>query len=164
LLAVETFSREIWEPACGDGAISKVLEEAGHEVLSTDLVDRGYGDGGLDFVKERHLALPTIITNPPFKLAEQFVIHALDLGAVKMAFLLRLAWLEGEGRRRRIFSQRPPARIWVLSSRPTLWNGDDPGARTTGGAISYAWFIWDRDAPAGPPTLGWLQGATSGRK
>lgn len=45
LLSVETFTGSIWEPACGDGAISKVLIEAGFEVVSTDLIDRGFGTG-----------------------------------------------------------------------------------------------------------------------
>ena len=51
LLQVEKFPDLIWEPACGDGAISKVLRTHGHEVLSTDLIDRGYGQGGIDFTQ-----------------------------------------------------------------------------------------------------------------
>lgn len=49
LLNEEKFAQEIWEPACGEGHISKVLEADGYRVLSTDLVYRGYGDGGVDF-------------------------------------------------------------------------------------------------------------------
>jgi len=45
LLSVETFEGSIWEPACGDGAISKVLLAAGFDVVSTDLIDRGFGTG-----------------------------------------------------------------------------------------------------------------------
>jgi hypothetical protein len=63
---VETFEGSIWEPACGDGAISKVLEAAGYTVISTDLVDRGYGHGGHDFLKSETPLGRNIITNPPY--------------------------------------------------------------------------------------------------
>lgn len=143
LLAVETFPGAVWEPACGDGAISRVLESAGHEVVSSDLIDRGYGHTGRNFLAETRLAAWFIVTNPPYRFADEFVLHALTLGAEKVAMLLRLAWLEGERRRRKVFADRPPQRVWVFSGRPTLWNGADPNARSTGGAISYAWFVWD---------------------
>lgn len=155
LLAYESFSGPIWEPACGDGAISEVLKSAGHDVFSTDLIDRGYGFGELDFLAQGQTVAPTIVTNPPFKLADAFVLHSLSLGVCKIAMLLRLTWLEGEARRRKLFQHYPPSRVWIFSRRPTLWNGDDPDARTTGGAIAYGWFIWDRDH-VGPPTLGWI--------
>jgi hypothetical protein len=67
LLSVERFDGAIWEPACGDGAMSKVLEAAGHEVISTDLIDRGYGEGGRDFLMEWQPRAPNIVTNPPFR-------------------------------------------------------------------------------------------------
>lgn len=66
LLSVESFSGSIWEPACGDGAISKVLEAAGYQVISTDLIDRGYGAGGQDFLKSDRPLAKNIITNPPY--------------------------------------------------------------------------------------------------
>ena len=52
LLSVETFDGFIWEPACGRGAISTVLETAGYQVVSTDLIQRDYGAGGIDFLRE----------------------------------------------------------------------------------------------------------------
>ena len=66
LLSVEQFDGSIWEPACGDGAISKVLTEAGYQVVSTDLIDRGYGEGGHDFLKSTTPLAKNIITNPPY--------------------------------------------------------------------------------------------------
>ena len=66
LLSVETFEGSIWEPACGDGAISKVLLAAGYNVVSTDLIDRGYGIGGRDFLKSDRPLAKHIITNPPY--------------------------------------------------------------------------------------------------
>jgi len=66
LLGVETFQGTIWEPACGDGAISKVLEEQGLSVISTDVVDRGYGTAGIDFLLDFSTSSNHVITNPPF--------------------------------------------------------------------------------------------------
>lgn len=162
LLRGETFGPRIWEPACGDGAISSVLQAAGHDVCSTDLIERGYGTSGVDFLATTALLAPAIVTNPPYKLAEAFVHHALDMRAEKVAMLLRLAWLEGEGRRKRVFDVRPPVRVWVLSARPTLWHGTDPNARDTGGATSYAWFVWEH-GPVSPTTVGWLSKAAGER-
>jgi hypothetical protein len=73
LLAVEKFNGGIWEPACGDGSISKELEAAGYAVHSTDLIDRGYGTGGVDFLLDYRTSADNIVTNPPFKFAEEFV-------------------------------------------------------------------------------------------
>lgn len=66
LLSMESFEGSVWEPACGDGAISRVLEAAGYQVVSTDLIDRGYGAGGQDFLKSDRPLAKNIITNPPY--------------------------------------------------------------------------------------------------
>jgi hypothetical protein len=91
LVSVEQFDGPIWEPACGRGAISMVLEAAGHEVVSTDLIQRDYGAGGVDFLRERACRAKHIVTNPPYGrgLGAAFVLHALALtrqtgGAVAM--------------------------------------------------------------------------------
>jgi hypothetical protein len=102
LLDVVTLPPCIWECACGRGAISEVLREAGREVLSTDLNDYGYGEPRVDFLLERHNpAIDStrwaICTNPPFKLADQFVRHALTL-CPTVIMLLWLAFLESVGR------------------------------------------------------------------
>lgn len=52
LLENETFNHSIWECACGEEHIAKVLESNGYHVVSTDLIDRGYGTGGIDFLKQ----------------------------------------------------------------------------------------------------------------
>jgi hypothetical protein len=155
LLAVESFPTSIWEPACGDGAISEVLIAAGHATVSTDLVDRGYSQAGRDFLFEQSLPAPAIVTNPPFKLADEFVLHALRLGASKVAMFMRLGWLEGSARRASLWAPHPPARIWVFSRRQTLWRGDDVSPQEKGGAIAFAWFVWER-GHVGAPALGWL--------
>lgn len=70
----------IYECACGAGNLSKELESMGYSVLSTDLIDRGYGTSGVDFLKVE--SIPDncmIITNPPYKYAYEFIRHAIDL-------------------------------------------------------------------------------------
>ncbi len=79
LLSVERFDGAIWEPACGEGDMSKVLEAAGYDVISSDLIDRGYGEGGRDFLMEWQPRAPNIVTNPPFRWAIEFTDRALQL-------------------------------------------------------------------------------------
>lgn len=153
LLAREAFGPQIWEPACGDGAISKILEASGHKVVSTDLFDRGYGEHRIDFLMEQRLLAPEIVTNPPFKLAEQFVLHALNLGATKVAMLLRLAWLEGI-ERKALFQSTPLKCVHVASRRLSMARGDQTSL-PRGGMIAFAWFIWDR-SHSGAPSLQWF--------
>ena len=155
LCDVERFDGPIWEPACGDGAISKVLTERGYNVVSTDLVQRGYGTGRVDFLLEYESQAPNIITNPPYKLADEFAEHAVRLASGKVALLLRLAFLEGQRRRERLFKNAPFARMWVFSHRlPRMHRHDYDGPKATS-TIAFAWFIWDK-SHAGAPTIRWL--------
>jgi hypothetical protein len=157
LLAVEAFEGSIWEPACGDGAISDVLEEYyPGQVWSTDLIERGYGLAGVDFLAPAPAACcDHIITNPPFKLAEHFVRLSLIRSRGKVAMLLRLSWLEGS-KRRVLFESTPLARVWVFSSRLSIGRGADRDMGGGGGGmIAFAWFVWDK-THIGPPVIGWL--------
>ena len=100
MLSVERIPGCVWEPACGPGAIVRVLRAHGHHVVATDLVDYDLADqeeSGWDFLLERQLPIgvEAIVTNPPFKLADAFVAHALDL-CPKVIMLLRFAFLEGK--------------------------------------------------------------------
>lgn len=154
LCDVERFDGPVWEPACGDGAISKVLAARGYDVVSTDLVARGYGESRIDFLMECATRAPNIVTNPPYKLAEQFAAHALRLSTGKVAFLMRLVWLEGQ-RRRKFFEATPLARVWVFSGRIPRMHRHDYDGPTTTSTIAFAWFVFDH-AHSGPPALGWL--------
>jgi ParB-like chromosome segregation protein Spo0J len=159
LLRVEKFGWIILEPACGDGAISRVLEDHGYVVISRDLHNRGYGDSGHDFLKATSLPAEDIVTNFPFDdaAAEAMTRHALDLDVRKIAVLHRLAWLEGENRYSALFSQRKLARVWAFSPRQTLWRGDDAHPESDGGMTAYGWFVFERDHH-GPYTGDWLPG------
>jgi hypothetical protein len=153
LLATEKFTGPIWEPACGDGAMSRVFEAAGYPVISSDLVDRGYGETRIDFLMEQELRAPNIVTNPPFKLAVPFVRHSLSLGAIKVAMLLKIAFLEGV-ERAALFRASPLARVHVFSKRVTFRNASR-GEVNGSGMMAFAWFVWDREH-SGAPQLGWL--------
>lgn len=156
LLERETFPGTIWECAAGDGAMAKPLSAAGYDVHATDLMCRGYGLADIDFLHQP--AMPpgcrSVVTNPPYSAALPFVLHALNLRAEKIAMLLRLAFLEGDRRHRSLFRERPPCRVWVFSRRVTMWRGDDPAPRDTGGATPHAWFVWDRHTPGSQ--VGWI--------
>ncbi len=158
LLSVERFHGAIWEPACGDGAMSRVLEDAGHDVVSTDLIDRGYGEGGRDFLMEWAPRAPNIVTNPPFRWAIEFANRALTLtaarGGGKVALFLRLAFLEGL-ERQRWYATVPLARVWVMSRRVPMARGKTHEAKDGHGVIAFAWFVFEH-GHVGAPALGWL--------
>lgn len=136
----------ILEPACGDGAMSKILEKK-FKVFSSDIVDFGYGMN-INFLDDSQFipypnAFDGIITNPPYKDAEKFIKKSLIL-APYVAMFLRLSFLEGKNRGKGIFKTHPPSRVLVCSKRPTLHPADIDRPRN-GGFIAYAWYIWRRD-------------------
>ena len=149
LLNIEKFKGDIWEPCCGEGHISKVLVEHGYNVKSTDLVDRGYGQAGVDFLFETNRC-DNIITNPPYKNALEFAEKAVQLCDRKVALLLKLNFLEGI-RRKSFFESRPPAWIYVFSRRQSLMKNGKP---YKGGMMALAWFVWD--SAQRQTRVGWL--------
>lgn len=155
LLEKETFNENIWEPCCGQGHISKVLEENNYNVKSTDLIDRGYGEGGVDFLQITEKWHGDIITNPPYKNAIKFVKHGLDLidNGNKLAVFLKLQFLEG-AERRKFYDLNPPKYIYVASKRLNCAkNGDFE--KYTSSAVAYAWFVWEKGFK-GEPTIRWI--------
>ena len=146
LLEQEEFHHTIWECACGEGHLAKVLEAHGHEVISTDLVYRGYGDPEpLDFLEETIEGFDgDIITNPPYKYALEFVQRALDSikPGRKVAMFLILQFLEGKSRKN-FFQITPPRRVYVSSSRlKCAKNGEFESISSS--AVAYAWFVWKK--------------------
>lgn len=161
LLDAVKFTGLIWEPACGDGAISKVLIEAGHSVESSDLIDRGYGFVNRDFLLEWTTRVPNIITNPPFKHAEEFAVHALERTTDKVAFLCRLGWLEGIGRRS-LFTTTPLSRVLVFSNRIPINRNNEPLPPGSSGMIAFAWYVWEHGYK-GKPQIDFLIADKIGR-
>lgn len=155
LLKCENLPHRVWEPACGRGAIVRVLTAAGHEVHATDLVDYGFPGAfaGRDFLLE--LAAPVghecIVTNPPFKLASEFVERAIQL-CPRVYILARLALLEST-RRNTILDGGHLARVHVFRKRlPFMHRDGYEGPKNSNSGMAFAWFVWDR-AHVGPTQL-----------
>lgn len=157
LLSVETLPRVLWESACGPGAIVRELEAAGHEVVATDLVDYGWGHASRrDFLMERAApdGVEAVITNPPFKLAEEFAQHALTL-VPRVYLLLRLAFLEGLRWQERGLCNGLTD-VHVFAPRlPFMHRHGYDGPVNSNSGMPFAWFCWQRGY-AGRPRLGWL--------
>lgn len=158
LLQREKFSQNIWECACGEGHLSKVLIQNGYSVQSSDLIDRGYGTGGIDFLEANSQFDGDIVTNPPYKYAMEFVQHAIEVitEGHRVCMLLKLQFLEGK-RRRELFDRFPPKFVYVASGRINCCkNGDfSKEQRGNNSALAYAWFIWEKPFN-GEPTLRWF--------
>ena len=114
LMDRQKFEGNIWECACGNGAMSKVMKDKGYEVYSSDLIDRGYGETGIDFLKS-DMKFDNIITNPPFNLGTEFTIQALKLARKKAVMLSKLSYLEGIKRRELIFNQNKLEKVLICS-------------------------------------------------
>lgn len=153
----------IWEPACGPGAIVRVLKSAGHMVYATDLVDYASPEqdaARVDFLMERHLpsvaAIGSIITNPPYMNADTFVLHALTFGVPKICMLLRLAFLES-ARRTTILEKAGLARVHVFRKRLPMMHRSGYAGHKTGSSIPFAWFVWEHghNGPAELHRISW---------
>ena len=163
LLRAERFSGASWDPACGVGTIPKTMLQAGLLCHGSDIVDRGYGFTGHDFIADgmtgEFLGSPiaNIVANPPFKHARGFVDRALSIASHKVAFLLPLTFLEGE-KRGRWFETVPLARVHVFSWRISMPPGEllQAGAvKAEGGKKAFAWFVFEHGW-RGPPQVGFL--------
>lgn len=161
LLAVERFEGRIHDPACGGGTIPRVGRAHGYRVSGSDIVDRGappYCRSGVDFLHGRLRPVDNIVSNPPYRLADAFVLRALELARCKVAMLVRLAFLEGQARWRALYERFPPARIWVFTWRVEMPPGEALRAgriKRKGGQIPYAWIVWEIGF-RGTPATGWL--------
>lgn len=155
LLDIEQFAPRVWECACGAGHLSEVLKHRGYDVYSTDLIDRGYGIGNIDFLNCEDVFDGDIITNPPYKIAQEFVEHALSLIPTgnKIAMFLKLTFAEGKTRKS-LFKMYPPKTIYISSSRLICAkNGDFDSISSS--AVAYAWYIWEKGY-SGDTVLKWF--------
>ena len=146
----------VWECACGQGHLSKTLEQAGFTVISTDLVDRGYGESNVNFLETEYKPEQVdILTNPPYKYAQQFVEHAMELSTDGdyVVMFLKIQFLEGKARRE-LFKKYPPKYVYVFSERQTCaMNGNfDKYCQS---ALCYCWYIWEKGFN-GEPKIRWL--------
>jgi hypothetical protein len=168
LLRHVTLRGPVWEPCCGTGAISTVLEGHGHRVVSTDIADHGYGTPGIDIFSRN--AMPAgcraLVTNPPYgdtgshvgqeksPLAMlRFVRHGLDLAAPaegQVALLVRFQWIAGK-RAAALMSEGPWSAVIALTHRIRWF---EKGKDTNTAQHHHAWVVFDFARPEpGPPAL-----------
>ena len=160
LLKNEKFNEHIWEPACGGGHISNVLEQHGYKVKVSDIIDRGYKNTEIiDFLKCGKEDVINdfnrdIITNPPYKYAKEFIEKAIELSKknTKIAMFLKLTFLEGKARRE-LFKKYPPKIVYVFSARVCC--GKNGCFNQANNAVAYAWFIWEVGFN-GEPVIRWV--------
>lgn len=134
----------VHEPSCGDGAMARVIEQYGRTVVSSDLVYRGYGEGGVDFLSRPPASL-SIITNPPFKLAQKFIEHALAYEPQFFAVLLKASFWNA-GTRTDLLDRAPPRLTLPLTWRLDFTGGGSP-------TMDCTWFAWGSNIPAGLPPM-----------
>lgn len=148
LLERDRFMGTVLEPACGNGAIVKVLQDAGLCVFAYD--------AETDFLRESR-RFDNIITNPPYSLSLEFIFRAKTVARRKIAFLLPLAYLHGKDRYDRVYSDQefPLATVHVFTRYPMLGDPLRPDGKYRTGMMVYAWFVWDR-SHSGPPIIAWI--------
>lgn len=153
--AIEAFEHASgWEPTCGRGFMAATLAEYFPTVEASDVHPYGYGRV-LDFLSPTSATrrVDWIVTNPPFRLAEEFVRVALGRASTGVAMLVRTGFVEGAGRYARLFGPHPPSCVAQFVERvPILRGRVDPSAST---ATSYSWLVWRREAPPGT-TMVWI--------
>lgn len=147
LLKLEHFNQNIWEPACGEKHLSRVFEDAGYNVRSSDLIDR-CGNETLDFLSDDVVTWNgDIITNPPYKFAVEFINKALSIipNGNKVAMFLKVQFLEGKSRKE-LFEKSPPHVVYISSSRILCAKNAEFERMKQGGgsAVAYAWFLWEK--------------------
>ena len=157
LLKVEEIVYPALEPACGEGHISKMLNGT---VVSTDLIDRGYGLGNVDYLKLTKLCdYNTIITNPPFNLFQEFLEQSLKIATRKVIFFGKLQALEGQ--KRATYLQTTPLKtVYVFKKRQQpLRNGSEidslTGKKWASSTMAFAWFVWEIGYE-GKPQIEWI--------
>tara|TARA_R100001224_G_scaffold80366_1_gene50338 strand:+ start:107 stop:739 length:633 start_codon:yes stop_codon:yes gene_type:complete len=143
----------VWEPSCGNGAISEVLTQHGHIVTSTDIIDRGYGEQKDFLIFNENYGKGDIITNPPFKIIKEFLEKALSLlqDGQQLILLMRLLCLEGKTRNK-IFQKHPIKYVYIHTSRIACHKPNDTN---TANAMAYAWFVWEKGYK-GDSIMKWL--------
>lgn len=144
----------VWEPACGRGDMAQVLGEYFEDVKSSDVFDYGYG-ACRDFLKGpiEPKSVDWVITNPPFKAAEQFYERAAVVARKGIALLTRTVFIESVGRYERMFLPHPPTAVAQYVERVPMVKGrlDQKASTATG----YAWLIWEIGTN-GPTVLKWV--------
>jgi hypothetical protein len=144
----------VLEPACGEGFMSRPLAEFFHDVTSMDVQDMGFGEVGDYLFPGDDRIFDWTITNPPFRLAEDFIEKALRTSRVGVAMFVRMAFLESVGRYESLFSVTPPTQILQFTERVPLFKGRvDPSGGT---ATAYTWVVWHTNRSFTDTVFRWI--------
>ena len=145
---------KVWECACGEGHLSEVLIEHGYQVYSSDLIDRGYGEVK-DFLNCTEKWDGDIITNPPFKIAEQFVEKGMELinDGNKVCLFLKVQFLESKVRKQ-LFQKYPLKHLLVYSERQQCAK-DAEFSKYKATTQCYCWFVFEKGYKD-YPTIMWI--------
>lgn len=148
LLKEEDFSTDIWECASGENHLADALKEHGHNVRTSDIVKRTDITEQYDFLSIDNTSWHgDIITNPPYRLATEFIYKSLSIinNGNKVAMFLKVQFMEGK-ERKHLFTNFPPKVIYISSSRiMCAKNGDfDKMKKGGGSAVAYAWYVWEK--------------------
>ena len=151
--------RVVWEPACGEGHMAEVIREYNpHFLIASDIHDRGYGqvhnfmddsEGSLTREAEGK-GCNVIMTNPPFNMAEEFVVRALRVSMQYVAMLVRVQFLEGRGRYERLWGHHScsdlyrPTHCFSYVSRVHMVKNRIATRGDGGGSLTLAWLVWDK--------------------
>lgn len=150
--------KNVWEPAVGGGHLANVLQAKGQLKRVSDIIDRGYpGTETIDFTHFDGKWDGDIITNPPFKMATDFIKKALEVTkqGAKIAMFLPIRYLEGVNRYK-LLKDFPPTEIWVSVKRLACAKNGDPDLFAKGSATAYAWFIWENGKFDQAPQIYWF--------
>jgi len=139
------------EPACGNNAITKILSKRIKNIFSYDIIN------GENFLNEKR-KFDWIITNPPYSLADKFVMKAKEVSNVGIAFLLRTNYLQGNKRYKLIFNVNDNFKLKYIYqftrmadlSAPIREDGKYPT-----GMLAYCWMIWEKGFN-GLPIIDWI--------
>jgi hypothetical protein len=142
------------EPACGRGHMAVALGEYFREVKAYDIFEYGFGTVA-DFQKAKHPhnSFDWVITNPPFRLAEDFITRSISIAHVGVAMLVRTVFIESVGRYERRFKPIPPTKVAQFTERVAMVKGRIDKKAST--ATGYAWVVWEKSAQTGT-SLVWI--------
>jgi hypothetical protein len=147
--------QSVLEPACGAGHMVRVLKEYFNDVEYFDAYDYGFGKL-FDFLSysTKVRSVDWVITNPPFRLGEEFVKQSLKIARIGVAILARTVFIESVGRYRNLFETNPPTTFAQFVERVPMVRGRLDRSATT--ATGYAWLVWEIGKPSGSSNLVWV--------
>lgn len=142
LLEVEEFDKNIWECCNGLGHLSNVLIKKGYNVKKSDIINyKGDDTNIIDFLNCNDKYDGDIITNPPYRNAEDFIIKSHDLinDGRKIAMYLKINFLSSQ-KRYSLFQTYKPQTVYIMSTRYSC--AKNGNFTNINGTMDYCWVIW----------------------